>query len=317
MTRLAVTLATVAVLVLSTGCVQRPEHSPEDAGIPQARSAAAAGIEQLAAQLTFTDRVEVLAQGTRDDCGTIRNWWFDNSDLGYRCWMSWTAVAVINDVANREDLIAAVEAEVAALDLPFTRGAMLRDYLELYPDQREDMPLGIGGTDGAYGLGISTEPFRPEFWQTPIRAGMVGSAGDVDEPSVADVKATGAAETLTISISTEYWRTEPAEDPGAISDPNQEGVPEGAAIKYWSYGDRYAFDLGSLLPGFPEQCLAKPTVDQASIVRYEQPFARLKFDLVAGADATHWQRVRDCLVPELHPGTTLVAYDPYIEPGSS
>jgi hypothetical protein len=306
----------VAVLVATalSGCVFSHSYSPDDPGIPEARAEAREQIDEISAALAFSPRVVVLGTGTTDDCSSIRNWWFDNSDLGYRCWMRWTAVAVIPDATDREELIAAIESEVAALDLPFTRGAMLRDYIELYPDQRDGMPIGIGGGVGDVGVGISTEPFRAESWRNPVVGGGVSSSGDAEAVTVADIESTGAQHVLTIHISTEYWSTDP--DPGPRPEPDPvEGVPEGVALKYWSYGDLYAFDLASLDPGFPDACLADPAIDPSSVVRSEQPFARLRFSLVPGAESLDSQRIRDCLVPQLAAGTTLVVYRPFTEPG--
>lgn len=301
------------------GCVGTgfPSHSPDEPGIPEARAAAVAQLQRIESQLTFTDRVEVLADGTADDCGSVHNWWFDNTDPGYRCWMAWTAVAIVHDVGTREQLIAAIESEIAGFDLPFAPGGMLRDYIELYPNQRDTMPLTTGGSDGGFDIRVTTEPYRADTWRSPLHPGDLDPDAGTAQPSRDRLAAGGAGEVLTIRVDTEYWSTEPTPDAPPQDDPNQEGVPEGAHLKYWSYADRYGFDLAALEPALPESCLGDPAIDPATIARYDEPFARLSFSLRADAASGDSQRIRDCIVPNLSPGTTIVVYQPFVEPGDS
>jgi hypothetical protein len=178
------------------------------------------------------------------------------------------------------------------------------------------MPIATGSRIGDLSFSLSTEPFRAGLWPGVRASGSVSRAGDVFDLTPEDVRVTGASHVIDLTISTEYWNTEGLEEYPAWTD-ESDGVPPGAAVKFWSYGDDDAYELVSLTPGFPDACTLDPAVDQASIQRSDEPFSRLRFRLTPGSDTIARQRVSDCLIPGLSRGTTLIIFDPFTEPGRS
>lgn len=299
---LAVASAALTALVLS-GCASRyPERSPNDPGIPEARAEAAGRLADMRSRLDFSDRVIVLGTGQKDDCGVARGWWFDDSDPGYRCWMSWTAVAVIPDAQSYQELAAAVDGEMAPLDLPYDPGGMVRALMSRYPSQREVGSYSAGGHEASLRFEVKAEAFRPDFWPTPsIKSSGSGDAADI---SVADIQATGANQIIELNASIEYWNTT------GLSNPDQAGTPDAVNVVFWSYGDTNVIELADWMPAeAPAACLVDPAIDQASIARSDQPFPYLRLTFVPKTQSADQQRVRECLLSKMTAGT-LVSLDP-------
>ena len=305
-TSLLVVAAVLSALFLS-GCVSRgPEQSPNDPGIPEARAEAASRIAELRSRLDFSDRVIVLGTGQKDDCGAANNWWFDDTDTdpGYRCWMSWTAVAVIPDAQSSHELAAAVDDEMAALELPYQPGGMVRTLMSLYPPHREVGSYGSisgGGHEGAVRFEVKAESFRPDFWPTPSIENS--GSGDTAGIGVADIQATGANQIIEVSASVEYWNTT------GLPNLDEVATPGAVNVVFWGYGDTSVIELADWAPAeTPAVCTIDPAIDQATITRSDQPFPYLRLTLVPTAQSADQQRVRECLLANTTSGTLVSLY---------
>lgn len=282
------------------GCSLEPNPTPYDDGIREARAAAQAQIDDIASRLHFSDKVIVLGTSQEDSCGAAHNWWFDSAPAGYRCWMKYTSFIVIPSAITREEVVAAVDAEMAALDVPYLSGGMVRAYVGVYPQLRSHMPVAAGGFEGALQYTATAEPFRPEVWRSPVGSGSVSSSGDASSVSVADVEATGASEVITITMGLEYWNTEGIQD---FSD-----VPPAEPVNWIhaSEGSAFAFELADWAPKeAADGCLSDSMVDQSSISRTDEPFPYLRFELIEAAQSIDSQRIRECIKTGLTSGTLL------------
>lgn len=300
----------VAVIVATTlsACSFEPPRSPNDAGIPESRADAQSQIDAVASRLDYSGSVTVLGTGQADSCDVINNWWFNDVDEGYRCWMTWTSILVLPSEHTPSDIAAAVDDEMAALDVPYFAGGMVRSLMSLYPDQRQPdfhVPVSTGGVSGGLQFTVEVEQFRPELWRDPSRQGRVSTTGDLTEITAATVQATGATEVVTVSMLVEYWNTEGTEDLG------QGPAPDSVNWVTWSFGDAYAFELAEGSPAdAAEACLTDPAIDAASVTRLAEPFSYLRFELLPTAQSIDAQRIRDCIKPRLSSGT-LVELSPY------
>ena len=289
-------LPVVITSLLLTACTANadPSQSPDDPKLGAARADAQERIADLRSRLRLSDRLVVLGDESTDDCGTAENWWFENTDLGYRCWITWTQVAVIPDAHTLQETAAIIDEELAGDDLPYNPGSMVRDLVSHHPTQREleaNMPITGGGAEADVGFRVTAQAFRPEFWR--------GTAATVD-----DIEATGANQTLEFEIIVEYANTEGLVDYGGDQPVEPVNVVD------WAYGDANAIEVADWAPAAaPDVCLADPAVDPSSITRTTDPFPYLYFEYTSdgGEDS---RRVRACLTAALTAGT-VVSLSPY------
>ncbi|AMB57592.1 hypothetical protein AWU67_00520 [Microterricola viridarii] len=300
-------VATVALLTLAlTGCISfQPHRSPTDPGIPEARAVALAQLTEMRTRLVLSDRVIVLGDLQQDSCDTAENWWFDDrKDLGYRCWTSWTTVAVIPDARTLHELAPAIDAEMATTELPFYPGGMVRDLMRIYPPVREDPEIASlrgGGHEGPVEFAVYAFALEPDTWHAPFEGNLdVGPSADTSAAHLTadDIQATGANQVIEFRATVEYWNTM------GLPDLDEAGPPDAVSIEAWRYGDTYAIELADWAPDdAPDACVADPAVDQASIVRVEEPFPYLRLAFLPGAQTSDRQRVGDCFRADMTSGT--------------
>jgi hypothetical protein len=301
-------LATAALVL--AGC-SAPRPSPNDPGIPEARAAAEARLDAMIARVEFSDAAIVLGSGRGDSCAYGTNGWIGTPPSNYRCWMRWVEVVVLPDAVTREEVAAALDAELAATDLPIPAG-VVRALVITHPNN-VGSAVGSGGHEGNVSISVSTEPFRAQFWPSPqVRVGgNVSESGDLERISAADIEATGATQIIVVSVSIEYW----AED--GIQDFGEPYVPSAFLEERSSHGDNYYFDLAQAQPAAAVGvCLADPLVAPTSLTRQDEPFPRVTFKLYGVATSDDAKRVRDCLTTNLTSGT-LAWYEPYYRGGTT
>lgn len=308
----AVVAAVAALLVALGGCYWHPERTPYDAGIPEARLTAQAELDDAESRLTFSDQVIILGSGQTDSCDEINPWWFDNSvDPGLACWMRSTTLAVIPSAVTRFEVAAALDDEMASIDLPYHPGSAIRDFVSLYPNLRsaEDaMPVGGSGYEGWMRFSVQAEPYRAEFWNVYSNVGSVSSNGDLSEVTAAKVEATGASEFITISIEIEYWDSEGSPD----NDPVQYPKPESDAVAWveHQYGDVRGFEIADWAPTDSlGECFADPMIDQSNPMHIVEPARYVWFSILPEARTADLRRIRECFESSLTTGT-VVEYSP-------
>ncbi|GAB3599145.1 hypothetical protein [Microbacterium tumbae] len=279
----------MALLLAACAVNTGPSHSPDDPEIRAAREDAQDRVAFVRSQLELSDRVLVLGDDVTDDCGTVENWWFKNEDLGYRCWMTWTQIAVIPDARTMQESAAIIDEELAGDEVPYVPGSMVRDLMSHYPGQREiaaHMPITGGGAEANLSFRVTAEAFRPAFWR--------GTVVDGDE-----IDATGANQTIQFQILIEYVNTE-----GLVDDDGGQSI-EPVRIVRWAYGDADAIEIADWSPATaPDACLADPAVDQPSILRTTEPFPYLYFEYKSD-DESDLDRILDCLDAGLTAGTVV------------
>ncbi|WP_156786238.1 hypothetical protein [Microterricola viridarii] len=307
---LVATTAAVALALLLSGCIfsPQPHQTPTDPGIPEARAVAAAQLAEMRTRLVLSDRVIVLGDVQQDNCDTAENWWFDDTrDLGYRCESAWTAIAVIPDARTPHETAAAVDAEMGATDLPFSPGGMVRDVMSVYPPVRQDAEIvtpSAGGHEGPVAFRVVSYEFRPAEWNAPWEGNVtvgrtVGTS--VADITAADIMATGANQVIEFAASVEYWNTT------GLPDLDDVGPPDAVGIETWRYGGEFVLELADWAPAEePIACIADPAVDEAAIVRVDEPFPYLRAPFVLGALPADRQRVADCVLAALESGTVVM-----------
>ncbi len=304
--------AVVAVGVLVSGCIPSgPSYSPYMTGIPEARAAAVATVSDAAGRIDFSDQVTVLGEGTADGCGTHTDGTFFAQATGYYCVTGWMVAFVIPSAHTREEVVGAVDAELAAMDIEYAYPLAV-DLVMAYPSVRGDMVVRGGGHVGGAEFRVSTTPFRADTWRAPrIPRGSseVSVDGDLDAITASAVEATGASEVVTVLVSTHYWDTRGLETAAESPAPLR--------LDYYSEGSVYAFDVALPVPAEGGQaCAQDGAVDQPTISLVESPFPRLTFALKPAATSDDMQRVRDCLAAGLSSGAVAVL-TPYEEAGGA
>ena len=269
---------------------------------------AQARLDELVSRVQFSSFVHVLGTGEADGCGSnSAGALFTTQGEGFFCGLGWTAVIVIPSADTREELAAAVDAEFAAMDVPYNKDSMVRSFVELNPTNRPGLPMAGGGDDGQARIEAKAEVFHPEFWRRPrpiTPSSDVTSEGNLDKVTADLVGASSAYQVVTVSISIGYWN---------IDGVGMDALPalDPLTVTHSAYGDRYAFDLALAEPTrAADGCLADPAIDASTIVAVEMPFRRLQFSLLPDAVGLDMQRVRDCLSTRLSAGA-LVVLTPY------
>lgn len=270
-------------------------------GIPEARAAAVATVDDAAGRIEFSDQVTVLGEGTADGCGTHTDGTFFASVTGYYCVMGRMVVFVIPDAHTREEVVGAVDAELEAMDIEYA-APLAVDLVMAYPSVRDGRVVTGGGHAAGAEIRVSATPFRADTWRAPrIPRGSaeVSVGGDLDAISASAVEATGASEVITVLVSTRYWDTEGL---STGADP-----PAPLRMEYYSEGSGYAFDVALPVPAEGGQtCAQDGAVDRPTISLVESPFPRLTFALKLEATSDDMQRVRDCLAARLSSGAVAV-----------
>lgn len=257
-------------------------------------------LDELRARVTFSDRVTVRGSTTTDDCDSIRKWWFNDIDLGYQCTLHTNIVAAIPEANTRLEIAAAVDGEMASIELPYRAGGMVRDLWSLHPAVRDQVPITEEAVDGAVSVSLSAEPFRAEFWPTVATAGMVSGGWDGPAISAADFAATEATAVVVLTIDIEYWNTD------GIPDEPFDPTSDGAVWVEVEQGSVYAFELAYAVPvDAADGCLSDPMVDPSSLTRGDGSYAFLSFALIPDATATDSDRIRACITPLLGSGTAI------------
>lgn len=306
-------LGAACVMLVFAGCSTQPQRSPVDPGIPEARAAAADHLDAVTARVVFSDRAVVFGSGREDSCGFGTQGTFSSPPRNYRCWMQWVQLVVIPDAVTREEIAAALDAELAAMDLPITE-SVVRDLVRTHPNNSSRLPIGARGHEGDVVISIESQPFRALSWPDPsvLVGGNVSESGDIGEVTAADIEATRAAQFVVVSASVEYWA-----EAGVRVLPADGSAPPAFAVEQSAHGDNYYFDLAQAEPGeAAESCLADPSVAPTSITRQQEPFPRATFKLFGVATAEDAARVRDCLQARLTSGT-LAWYQPYYRGGET
>ena len=269
-------------------------------GIPEARAAAVATVDDAAEWIGFSDQVTVLGKGSADACGTHSTGVFEEV-TGYYCDMLRMVAFVIPNAQTREEVVGAVDAEFEAMGIEYS-SPLAADLVMAYPSVRDGMVVTGGGHAGGAEIQVSAAPFRAGAWGPPhIPGGLakVSVGGDLDAVSASAVEATGASEVLTVLVSTRYWDTEGL-SPAAAS-------PVPLRLEYYSEGSVYAFDVALPLPAEGGQaCAQDGAVDRPTISIVQFPFQRLTFALSQEATSDDMQRVRDCLAANLNSGAVAV-----------
>lgn len=299
---LGVLTAVVALGVLVSGCLPSGEsYSPYMTGIPEAREAAAATVDDAAGRIDFSDRVTVLGEGSADGCGTHTDGTVFAHAAGYYCAMGWMVAFVVPDAHTREEVVGAVDAELAAMDVDYAYPLAV-DLVMAYPSVRGGMVVTGGGQVGGAEFRVSTTPFRADAWRAPrIPRGSseVSVGGDLDAITASAVEATGASEVVTVLVSVDYWDTR------GLSTAAEPPAP--LRLDYFSEGSVYAFDVALPVPAEGGQtCAQDGAVDGPTISSVQSPFPRLTFALTQEATSDDMQRVRDCLVANLGSGAVAV-----------
>ena len=269
-------------------------------GIPEARAAAVAIVDDAAERIGFSDQVTVLGAGSADACGTHTTGVFEEV-TGYYCDMLRMVAFVIPNAQTREEVVGAVDAEFKAMDIKYS-SPLAANLVMAYPSVRDGMVVTGGGHAGGAEIRVSATPFRASTWDPPsIPGGMakVSTGGDLDTVSASAVEATGAREVLLVLVSMRYWDTA-----GLISAAES---PEPFRLEYYSEGSVYAFDVALPLPAEGGQaCAQDGAVDRPTISIVQVPFPRLTFALSREATSDDMQRVRDCLAANLNSGAVAV-----------
>jgi hypothetical protein len=143
-------------------------HSPNDPGIPEARAEATAQLEAVAERFAFSDEAIVLGEGRRDSCAFGTTGWFGTSASNYRCWMQWVELVVIPAAATREEVAAALDAELAVMDAPIA-GGVVRSLVLTHPDNVSIMAIGASGHEGDVLVSVQSEGRTGHYG--PNRAG--------------------------------------------------------------------------------------------------------------------------------------------------
>ncbi|PYF99263.1 hypothetical protein SAMN05216184_108145 [Georgenia satyanarayanai] len=295
----------MAVLLgtLLPGCAPSgPSYDPYMSGIPEARAAAVATLDEAAERITLSDRVTVLGAGRADGCGIHTDSTVFARAIGYYCVMGEMVAFVVPDASAREDVVGAVDAELASMDITYSY-PLAEDLVMAYPSVRPGMTVTGGGRAGGVEIRVEVEPFRADSWRTPrIPRGSseVSVDGDLDVISASAVKATGADEVVTVLLSTRYWDTRGLDAvAGAPSPP--------VRLEYYSEGPVYGFDVALPVPAEGgKACALDVSVDTATVSSVQQPFPRLSFSLSREATSDDMQRVRDCLTAGLTSGAVAV-----------
>ena len=273
-------------------------------GIPEARAAAVATVDDAAERIGFSDQVTVLGKGSADACGTHSTGVFEEV-TGYYCDMLRMVAFVIPNAHTREEVVGAVDAEFGAMDIEYS-SPLATDLVMAYASVRGHIVLTGGGHAKGAEIRVSATPFRAGTWDPPSIPGGLGkvsTGGDLDAVSASAVEATGASEVLTVLISTRYWDTE-GPRPAAES-------PAPLRLEYYPQGSVYAFDVALPLPAEGGQaCAQDSAVDRPTISSVQLPFPRLTFALRQEATSDDMQRVRDCLTANLSSGAVAV-HPPY------
>lgn len=303
-TALAGTAAAGALACAGCG----PAYDPQMPGIPEARAAAAAALDEAVARMDFSDRVAVLGEGRADACGTDDGDGFFAEPVGYHCSMGWMAALVVPGAHTREEVLGAVDAELAAMDVEYPR-TLAADFVLMYPSVRQGSQRG-GGHAGQAELAVEVTPFRAASWRAPrIPRGPaeVAAEGDLDQVDARAVEATGAGDVVTVLLTTRYWDTRglPADGPAPVPPLRVEHLAEGVG---------YRFDVALPEPaGAGESCARDAAVDPGTVVSVSTPFPRLTFALMPEATSDDMARVGDCLAAGLASGAlaVLTPLDPY------
>lgn len=271
-------------------------------GIPEARAAAAAALDEAAERISLSDRVTVLGEGRADGCGGHTDSTVFAKVIGYYCDMGQMVAFVVPDATTREEVVGAVDAELASMDITYSY-SLAEDLVMAYPSVRPGMTVTGGDRAGDVELRVEAEPFSAEFWRTPhIPRGSseVSVDGDLDEISASAVEATGADEVVTVLLSTRYWDTRGLDAVTGTASPS-------FRLEYYAEGPVYGFDVALPVPAEGgEACALDPSVDAATVASVQEPFPRLSFSLSPEATSDDMQRVRDCLTTGLTSGAVAV-----------
>ena len=270
-------------------------------GIPEARAAAVATVNDAAGRIDLSDKVTVLGAGSADGCGTHTDGTVFAKATGYYCVMSWMVAFVIPNAHTREEVVGAVDAELGAMDIEYA-SPLAVDLVMAYPSVRGGMVVTGGGRVGEAEIRVSTTPFRADTWRAPYiprGSAEVSVAGDLDAITASAVEATGASEVVTVLVSVDYWDTRGL---GTAAEP-----PAPLRLEYYSEGSVYAFDVALPVPAEGgHACAQDGAVDLPTVSLVESPFPRLTFALKQEATPDDMQRVRDCLAANLSSGAVAV-----------
>ena len=271
------------------------------AGIPEARAAALATVDDAVGRIDFSDQVTVVGEGTADGCGNHTDGTVFAKVTGYYCAMGWMVAFVIPDAHTREEVVGAVDAELGAMDIEYDF-PLAASLVMAYPSVRGGMVVTGGGHVGAAEIQVSTTPFRADTWSAPYiprGSAEVSVGGDLDAVTASAVEATGASEVVTVLVSTRYWDTK------GLSTAAESPTP--LRLEYYSEGPVYAFDIALPVPAEGgHTCAQDDAVDPPTIALVESPFPRLTFALRQEATSDDMQRVRDCLATNLSSGAVAV-----------
>jgi len=293
------------------GCSSTLGRSPNDPGIPEARTQAETKLDGLISRIEFSDEAIVLGTGRGDSCGFGTSGVLWSPPRNYRCWMTWAAYVVIPDAVSREDVAAALDAEIAAMDVPID-DTVVRALVSTHPNNVGNIPIGVSGVEHGMHVVFETRPFQADFWPVPVAvSGNVSSSGDLGDVTAADVAETGAKQIIVVRATIEYWSDVPPRDP----DPAHTRLP--LAVEHSAYGDYYSFDVAQAEPAEAvDVCRADPTVEPTSITHQDDPFSRTTFKLYGTAVREDAIRIRDCLTGSLTSGT-IAWYEPSSRGGES
>lgn len=284
------------LVVVLSGCTPG-FWSERDAAQADAAVRLDAAIERIA----FSEQAAVLGDGRSQWCGYADSGGWNEPASDYRCALKWVQVVVFPEAATREDVVAAIDAEIAVMGLE-TLGSAVRDLVLTHPNNAGDISVGVASTLGGVRVEITTRPFEPRLWPSP-KARMRDTDLEAITPEI--IAATGAAHVVIVEAVIGYW----ADGPVVLHDGDTDLSGPAFVDTMSAHGDNYSFDLAQVSEAEAEPCLVDPMVAPSSIKRVEQPFVRIMFKLFGAAESEDYHRVHSCLVANVHNGT-LASYKP-------